>query len=179
MMEKILSHLTAKEIETLMQRYYAGESVSKLISEYGISVHSSELYKLFPPEVFPNYICEYCGEPLVINRPSKTTKNLPKYERDLYCPICGHKPFQTHCNCQNCQEEKRNLQMKRLHQIEEAYSKPREPVDFSTLSFENKVFLGTICRGLLEENLYEIVPLLDSEVILKPTDMLCKKYTQT
>ncbi len=50
-----------------MQRYYAGESVSELTKEYGISVHSSELYKLFSPEVFPNYICEYCAEPLVIS----------------------------------------------------------------------------------------------------------------
>ena len=106
-MEKNLDHLTSEEIETLMQRYYAGESVSKLTKEYGISVRSSNLYKLFPPEVFPNYICEYCDEPLVINRPSKTMKNLPKYERDLYCPVCGHKPFQTHCNCENCQEEER------------------------------------------------------------------------
>ena len=50
-----------------MQRYYAGESVSELTKEYGISVHSSELYKLFSHEVFPNYICEYCAEPLVIS----------------------------------------------------------------------------------------------------------------
>ena len=85
-MEKNLDHLTSEEVETLMQRYYAGESVSKLTKEYGISVCSSDLYKLFPPEAFANYICEYCDEPLVINRPSKTMKNLPKYERDLYCP---------------------------------------------------------------------------------------------
>ena len=174
-MEKNLDHLTSEEIETLMQRYYAGESVSKLTKEYGISVRSSNLYKLFPPEVFPNYICEYCDEPLVINRPSKTMKNLPKYERDLYCPVCGHKPFQTHCNCENCQEEERNLQMERLQQIEEVYSKPRTPVDFASLSFENKVFLGAICRALLKENLYEIAPFSNSEVILTPTDILRKK----
>lgn len=48
-MEKNLDHLTSEEIETLMQRYYAGESVSKLTKEYGISVRSSNLYKLFPP----------------------------------------------------------------------------------------------------------------------------------
>ena len=44
-MEKNLDHLTSEEIETLMQRYYAGESVSKLTKEYGISVCSSNLYK--------------------------------------------------------------------------------------------------------------------------------------
>lgn len=73
-MGKDLSHLTSEEIETLMRRYYDGEAVSKLIKEYNISVHASELYKLFPPEVYQNYSCEYCDEFLVINRPSKTTK---------------------------------------------------------------------------------------------------------
>lgn len=174
-MEKNLEHLTSEQIECLMQRYYAGESASKLVKEYNISAHGSELYKLFPPEVFPDYICEYCDEPLVINRPSKTRKNSPKYKEGLYCPICGHRPFQTHCNCKNCQEEERILQEEQLQQIEEAYSKPRTPVDFSSLSFENKVFLGAICRALLKENLYEIAPFSDSEVILAPTGGLRQK----
>lgn len=43
-MGKDLSHLTSEEIETLMRRYYDGEAVSKLIKEYNISVHASELY---------------------------------------------------------------------------------------------------------------------------------------
>lgn len=42
-MGKDLSHLTSEEIETLMRRYYDGEAVSKLIKEYNISVHASEL----------------------------------------------------------------------------------------------------------------------------------------
>lgn len=99
-MQKDLGHLSSEEIEALMQRYYNGEAASRLIKEYKLSVRAAELYKLFPPEVYPNYSCEYCDEFLVINRPSKATKDFPKYERDLYCPICGHKPFQAHCRCQ-------------------------------------------------------------------------------
>ena len=95
-MEKNLDHLTSEEVETLMQRYYAGESVSKLTKEYGISVCSSDLYKLFPPEAFANYICEYCDEPLVINRPSKTMKNLPCERSNVPCHTDGryhrHRP---------------------------------------------------------------------------------------
>ena len=174
-MGKDLSHLTSEEIETLMRRYYDGEAVSKLIKEYNISVHASELYKLFPPEVYQNYSCEYCDEFLVINRPSKTTKDFPKYERDLYCPICGHKPFQSHCRCKNCLEEERLLRIEQLEQIQEVYSRARTPVDFSSLSFESKVFLGALCRALLKENLYEIVPYSESEVVLTPTDDLRKK----
>lgn len=33
-MEKNLDHLTSEQIECLMQRYYAGESASKLVKEY-------------------------------------------------------------------------------------------------------------------------------------------------
>lgn len=75
-MEKTLDHLTFTEVETLMQRYYAGESASKLAKEYGISVRSSELYKLFPPEVYPNYTCEYCDEPLVLLSRKKIGKRM-------------------------------------------------------------------------------------------------------
>ena len=122
-----------------------------------------------------NYSCEYCDEFLVINRPSKATKDFPKYERDLYCPICGHKPFQAHCRCKNCLEEEQLLRIEQLKQIQEVYSRPRTPVDFSSLSFRNKVFLGTLCRALLKENLYEIAPYSGAEVILAPTDDLRTK----
>ena len=149
-MKKDLSHLSAEEVETLMQRYYGSEAVSKLIKEYNVSVHASELYKLFPPEVYTNYSCEYCDEFLVINRPSKTMKDFPKYERDLYCPSCGHKPFQAGCRCENCLEEERILRSEQLARIQEVYSRSRTPVDFSSLSFRDKVFLGALCRALLK-----------------------------
>ena len=113
-MQKDLGHLSSEEIEALMQRYYNGEAASRLIKEYKLSVRAAELYKLFPPEVYPNYSCEYCDEFLVINRPSKATKDFPKYERDLYCPICGHKPFQAHCRCKNCLEEEQLLRIEQL-----------------------------------------------------------------
>lgn len=48
---KDLNHLSSAEIKTLMQRYYDGEAVTKLAKEYQLSVRTSELYKLFPPEV--------------------------------------------------------------------------------------------------------------------------------
>ena len=102
-------------------------------------------------------------------------KDFPKYERDLYCPICGHKPFQAHCRCKNCLEEEQLLRIEQLKQIQEVYSRPRTPVDFSSLSFRNKVFLGTLCRALLKENLYEIAPYSGAEVILAPTDDLRTK----
>ena len=43
-MEKDISHLTSEQIDTLMQRYYNGESTKKLLDEYNISVRPAELY---------------------------------------------------------------------------------------------------------------------------------------
>ena len=174
-MTKDLSYLSDGDIQSLMSRYYNGESASKLIKEYNISTSPSNLYKLFPPEIFDNYTCEYCNGPLVADRPSKTMKNAPRYESELYCPICGHRPYCSNCRCDNCLEQKRLLKIEQLRAIEETYSQPRNPIDFSKLSFENKVFLGSLCRALLKENLYEVLPFEKSEIILAPTNELRKK----
>ena len=168
-MEKNLNHLTAEEVNTLMHRYYAGETVSKLIEEYHISARPAELYKLFPPEVCQNHSCEYCHEFLVRDRPSKTWKNNCKYEWDLYCPVCGHKPFQKNCKCKNCVEKEQLLKIDQLKRIQEVYSRERTPVNFYKLSFQNKVFLGALCRALLKENLYEIKPYAEANIVLAPT----------
>ena len=177
-MTKDLSYLSDGDIQSLMSRYYNGESASKLIKEYNISTSPSNLYKLFPPEVFDNYTCEYCNGPLVADRLSKTMKSAPRYERELYCPICGHRPYCSSCRCDNCLEQERLLKIEQVRAIEETYSQPRNPIDFSKLSFENKVFLGSLCRALLKENLYEVLPFEESETVLAPTNELRKKmYT--
>lgn len=80
-MTKDLSYLSDGDIQSLMSRYYNGESASKLIKEYNISTSPSNLYKLFPPEIFDNYTCEYCNGPLVADRPSKTMKKRSKIRK--------------------------------------------------------------------------------------------------
>lgn len=173
-----LSHLTEKEIQDIMLRYYNGESASKLIKEFNISTYASNLHKVFPPEIFENYTCDFCGSFLVINRPSKSMKDCPKYEKDLYCPICKHRPYYSGCRCQHCIEQEQNLKIERQKIIEGIYSKPRTSIDFGNLTFESKVFLGALCRALLKENLYEVSPYDESEVSLAPTaDLQDKLYS--
>ena len=58
-------------------------------------------------------------------------------------------------------EEKRDL-------IYSAYSYYPKGVSFDLLDFKIKVFLGTLCRGLLRENLFEIGSYQDSNVKLTP-----------
>ena len=160
-MYKDLNHLSSAEIKTLMQRYYDGEAVTKLAKEYQLSVRTSELYKLFPPEVCEDELCEYCGENLVRDRLSKASITWGYKDSDLYCPICHHRPYYSGCRCENCVEEERLRQEYRVQQIKATYSQEREPVDFYGLSFEQKVLLGALCRALCKENLFEIKPYIE------------------
>jgi len=48
-----------------------------------------------------------------------------------------------------------------------------EQIEDSEDSFEEKVFLGALCRALCKENLFEIEPYIGSNTVLAPTDDLC------
>lgn len=164
-----LNHLSDSEVNTLMQRYYGGEAVTKLIKEYQLSVRTAELYKLFPPEVCEDEICEYCDQPLVRDRRSKTASSWRIGNADMYCPVCHHRPFINICNCENCIEADRLEREYQEKRIKEVYSRNRIPIDFAAISFEQKVFLGALCRALCKENLYEIKPYNGSNAVLAPT----------
>lgn len=168
-----LKHLSDSDIETLIHRYYSGETVSKLIKEYKLSVRAAELYKLFPPEECEDEICEYCEEHLVRDRLSKTAIRWKRDKSDMYCPVCHHRPYAHICRCENCINEERALQELKRQQIKTVYSRTREPVVFSSLSFEQKVYLGALCRALGKENLFEIMPYDESVATLAPTAELC------
>lgn len=174
-MYKDLNHLSDAEIEVLVQRYYAGEAVTKLIKEYQLSVRTADLYKLFPPEVSEEYACEYCDEYLVRDRQSKTAIVWGNSKADLYCPICHHRPFAHRCRCDNCINEELAMREFQERQIKNVYSREREPVDFEDLSFEQKVYLGALCRALCKENLFEIKPYSGSNRVLAPTNDLCSQ----
>lgn len=172
-MHKNLKHLSTHEIELLMQRYYNGESVTQLIKEYQLSVRTSELYKLFPPETITDEFCEYCNEQLVRDRISKNAQRWAYRDADMYCPLCQHRPYYAQCKCKNCIEEERLLHEYQTEQIKKVYSQKKDPVDFLALSFEQKVYLGALCRALCKENLFEIMPYDEATVVLAPTNELC------
>lgn len=177
-MFKDLKHLSNIEIETLMQRYYNGETITNLLNEYHLSVRANELYKLFPLEILKNETCKYCKEPLVRNRLSKTDNKWKYNNFNIYCPLCHHKPYEQNCKCNNCIKEKQLLIEYRKQLIKKVYAQKTNPVNFYKLSFEQKVFLGTLCRALCKENLSEINPYIESHVILAPTNELCSQiYT--
>ena len=166
-----LSHLTDDKVNELIERYYRGEAAKKLIAEFTLDVRSSDLYKLFPAKVFPEYQCEYCGSILVASRPSKTMAKEPFYKKSLYCSFCGHKPYAS-CNCENCKDAATEQLNERLQNISDSFGEPTRRVEFHNLTFTEKVYLGSLCRAYLRENMFEIGPVKEKNVVLAPSERL-------
>lgn len=167
-----LSHLTDEKINELMKRYYQGEAVKKIIKEFDLNVSSSNLYKLFPAEEFTAYKCNYCESVLVADRPSKMMAEMPRYESSLYCPYCRHKPYIKNCNCENCIQAAIKQKKERLKNINDSFGIQQSQVEFQNLSFTEKVYLGALCRAYLRENMFEISPVEEKNVILSPSEDL-------
>lgn len=61
--------------------------------------------------------------------------------------------------------------------IYDTYKYAPKEVSFDLLEFKTKVFLGALCRGLLEENLFEVSPYMESNVKLtSQNELLYKIY---
>ena len=66
-----LAHLSSKQIIQLMDEYYAGVRVKKLIEDYKVNCRPNDLHKYFPPIVLDKK-CPICGENFLNKRLSKT-----------------------------------------------------------------------------------------------------------
>jgi hypothetical protein len=149
-----LKHLSEKEIEILMDKYYSGAKVTDLLNEYSINCSESVFYKLFPPKKFFEYKCEFCGEILVADRHSKTN-NTGYRNYELYCPNCFHKPF-TECKCSNCLLKEIEIENIRRENLFEIFDNRDESIDYNELSFLEKVYLGALIRAGMREDEYVI-----------------------
>lgn len=168
-MFKDLSHLDEEKINELIKRYYSGEKVKVLIEEYALDVKVSDLYKLFPVKVFSECECKYCKGPVVAERRSKEWTKYGYQNEFLYCPTCGHKPFDR-CNCMNCEDEKLKIEQKRRERVNELFGIESIKIDFQSLSFIQKVYLGAFCRAYLQEDTLVLGPIDKMNEILAPTD---------
>lgn len=153
-----LKHLDPDSIEELMNLYYESTKNNKeLINLFNIDIKNpSSLYTLFPPQKLENEFCPYCGGNLYIKRPSKTSKlyNSPKF-----CPNCKHIESED-CNCEFCIEKRHLYEENRRNLIIDAYSiNESDKLNISDISFRNKVYLSSLLRICLSEDLSTIYPL--------------------
>ena len=179
-LDERLKHLSDVEIETLINRYYAGEKVKELIEEYKINISPSKLYTLFPPQISQDKTCPNCGLPMLIKRKSKSASPYCSNAINEYCGGCGHKN-NSYCNCEYCnkkrqeyaleQEKERNrtIQLKR-ELIEELYDTGKyELINVEDITFTQRIYLGALLRLALDEDMVVINPLVSVEKKLAPT----------
>ena len=172
-MNKDFSHLTPTQLIELRDRYYAGEVVKELEKEYDLSFSLSSRISRLPPLQYFDRPCPYCAVPMVSTCLSRSKRHLDWMAHSIHCPSCGHTPDRySGCNCNNCQKAKLEKYIEQQEQIKQYYSTHPEPVDFSTLSLKNKIYLGALCRELLSEDLSRILPLRGSNKHLAPTTKL-------
>lgn len=165
-----LNDLSHDELEHLMDEYYNGVSTKKLISDYMLSVSPSQLYKHFPPIEFSDYTCKYCDIPMFADRKSKTNNSY--FESDLYCLKCHH-TLRKNCNCDNCIKEREYEKERKLSMISEIYDdNNHDIISINDISFENKIYLGALCRMLCTEDMTRISPYINrnTDYSLTPDD---------
>lgn len=170
-----LKHLDLESIEELMRLYYSNEKNNKeLISLYNIDIKSpSLLYKLFPPQKLDNSFCPCCESDLYINRPSKSASSYSINPE--FCPVCNHIEIST-CDCDFC-VEKRHLERKALEEKRKLEIKNRrnlvlnhypisnlDSLHLDDISFRDKVYLGSLLRASLAEDLSTILPVEDTNL---------------
>lgn len=170
-MSNKLSHLTEEELNNLIERYYNKEKVSDLIKEFNISLRPSQLVKHFPPETTKTK-CEYCGVNLIKPRRSRDYYSWNDNEEGV-CPVCGHENT-SFCSCPNCTEIEVLKQEKQRQEKQEIldillFIDEDKKIDFNSLTFIEKVYLGAFLREGISEDYNYIKPISDFINPLAPT----------
>lgn len=173
-----LSHLSLQEINDLMESYYGGEKNDLLIQKYKIDIRSSLLSKTFPFEVHDDISCPFCNVSMLSHRESKSSYSSPK----IFCENCSHLRNNDNCNCENCKEEREKIQNSQVKQKLEKDNEKREllqelflhensePINTDTLSLKSKLYICSLLRACLSEDLSNIYPISQSKAKIAPTD---------
>jgi len=171
-----LSHLSKKEIEELISRYYDGEKNSVLMNEYKIDISSSLLVKTFPPKNHLDKLCPFCNLSMFSYRVGKSSSS----KEIIFCKECEHELNSLHCPCKGCKKdrlEKERLLKERKERLEylkkeiilDTHNTEKEyPVDISELDIQMKLYLSALLRTSLSEDLNDINPVSISSLKLTP-----------
>lgn len=167
-----LEHLSEKEIEELIERYYNQERIKDLLEAYRLNIASGQLIRLFPPRVSDN-ICPYCNENMVKRFASRAYNNYD--DGDVICEACKHIHDSFGCRCHNCRNAERERVIKEREEKHQAIKvildKMNERrISSEELTLEEKIYLGALFRVGLSEDLSIINPVNSFYIPLAPTD---------
>lgn len=170
-----LAHLRPKQIIQLMDEYYAGVRVKKLIEDYKINCRPNDLHKYFPPIVLDKR-CPICGENFLKKRPSKTEiENQGNPYRKIeakkpYCPSCGHIDDDI-CECAACVEKRKEEQIKREAELKKMANEIKigleksytGKVSVDELGFKDRIYLASLLGYGLSDDANVIKSLSECE----------------
>lgn len=170
-----LAHLRPKQIIQLMDEYYAGVRVKKLIEDYKVNCRPNDLHKYFPPIVLDKR-CPICGENFLKKRPSKTEiENQGNPYRKIeakkpYCPSCGHIDDDI-CECAACVEKRKEEQIKREAELEKMANEIKigleksytGKVSVDELGFKDRIYLASLLGYGLSDDANVIKSLSECE----------------
>lgn len=179
-----LSHLAAEDIETLYQRYLAGEPIATLLVEYAVDVPASGLIRAFPPVPCTDLNCPWCERPLHTRRRGKSQP--ARSVNEAFCLTCEHRYYfpaynrlQRYCICAPCSQERdhaRHDQQTRLReQILAHWAVGSESmVPYATLGIGSKLTLMAIieARGSVWSDRIEPVEPGHCALLLSPSDTM-------
>lgn len=165
-----LSHLTNDELDDLITRYQSGdEKVSDLIEEFCIDIRASNLLSILPPIVHEDLFCPYCEDTNLVSKRQRGGATLNQSQ--AYCLSCNHQNT-NHCFCSGCREKEENIrretQLRKRAIIEEEYTREITTPAANDISLSDALFLLSITRHSLSEDMEVIEPFDDSELPLAP-----------
>lgn len=178
-LDKKVEHLSKEQIVDLMERYYGGEKVAKILEEYKIKISVSQLYSLFPP-VITSEVCIHCESNMVKPWESKSWSSLIN-ENKKYCSNCGHENSR-YCSCNYCEEIKRQKILEEQEKQKKILEQKRSTLDSfydesnwdlkpeRELTLEDRLYLAVILRSSLSENTMYIEALEGNKNLLASTE---------
>lgn len=172
-----LNHLEEDEIRELMKSYYTNTHKNDdLIEKYNLNVRNTELYKVFPPIVYEDKFCIYCKSNMITERPSKSNYYINDLNKiGVYCPNCKHEFNQDKCRCDTCtllrEEKKKAEEIEKRKLIKKVYDLSKNnPRKYEDLNIYEKLYLTTLAREGLNEDMTMIQPISTFDRKLAPTD---------
>ncbi|MCR8931624.1 MULTISPECIES: hypothetical protein [unclassified Pseudomonas] len=145
-----IGHLSDEQIETMYQRYLAGEKTAVLMAEYKIPETVRSLLKVLPPIVSQDLACPYCDLPMWVRRHARGTPMSLRHP--FRCVRCDHRYFaadahgrRSPCTCKECfkvrqQQLAAQAQRDRL-ELEARHGAPCAAVPYAELGFTQKLVL--------------------------------------
>lgn len=160
---KKLKHLTAKQIEEVVQKYEDNVKIIDIIKEYKIDVTPSGFYKILPPSK-TNVSCIYCGNDMYKKRVSRSSYSYSDSNQILFCDNCGHTVYPEIwsriyiCECENCVAYRKRIVEEKQEKINSLYGNPKEKINFTDMEFRNQIDLIFVLLNNPKKDTYEILP---------------------